>query len=287
MSHLDSLLSRSAGVQPMRQIPLDLGPAIVHSLDDFVEGANADLLGWLRAWPAVSGPVSPAYLWGPSGSGKTHLMRAMVEHALGKGLGVVWLNAQTCQMWDAADPLSPTLALIDECEQLDADHQHLAFNLFIESASPSSPTETGPLFIMAAGNVPPVDLPVRDDLRTRLGWGLVYQVHGLSDEEKMDALSQSAQARGLSLSAGVLPCLLTHFRRDMRSLSTMLDSLDLYSLETQRPITLPLLRKGPKPNAGTVLPHTEIISFLKAAAMCIKPVSCVIIFFACFTMDAD
>jgi len=160
MSHLDSLLSRSAGVQPMRQIPLDLGPAIVHSLDDFVEGANADLLGWLRAWPAVSGPVSPAYLWGPSGSGKTHLMRAMVEHALGKGLGVVWLNAQTCQMWDAADPLSPTLALIDECEQLDADHQHLAFNLFIESASPSSPTETGPLFIMAAGNVPPVDLPV-------------------------------------------------------------------------------------------------------------------------------
>ena len=35
---------------------------------------------------------------------------------------------------------------------------------------------------------------------------------------------------------------MTHFQRDMRSLSTMLDALDQYSLETQRPITLPLLR---------------------------------------------
>jgi DnaA family protein len=40
----------------------------------------------------------------------------------------------------------------------------------------------------------------------------------------------------------VLPYLLSHFKRDMRSLSTMLDALDQYSLETQRPVTLPLLR---------------------------------------------
>ena len=86
-------------------------------------------------------------------------------------------------------------------------------------------------------------MPIREDLRTRLGWGLVYQVHGLSDEEKIDALSKSALARGLSLSPGVLPYLLTHFRRDMQSLSAMLDALDRYSLETQRPITMPLLRE--------------------------------------------
>ncbi|MFN3887288.1 MAG: HdaA/DnaA family protein [Aquabacterium sp.] len=243
MSHLDSLLSRSAGVQPMRQIPLDLGPAIVHSLDDFVEGANADLLGWLRAWPAVSGPVSPAYLWGPSGSGKTHLMRAMVEHALGKGLGVVWLNAQTCQMWDAADPLSPTLALIDECEQLDADHQHLAFNLFIESASPSSPTETGPLFIMAAGNVPPVDLPVRDDLRTRLGWGLIFALHPLDEAGVRDALQREATRRGMALGEGVLSYLLTRHSRDLGFLMNLLDRLDRYALAEHRLITVPLLKQ--------------------------------------------
>ncbi|MFM8463261.1 MAG: HdaA/DnaA family protein, partial [Burkholderiaceae bacterium] len=97
--------------------------------------------------------------------------------------------------------------------------------------------------LIASAKQAPLQLALREDLRTRLGWGLVYQVHGLSDEEKMDALTKSAASRGLSLSAGVLPYLLTHFRRDMQSLSTMLDALDRYSLETQRPITLPLLRE--------------------------------------------
>lgn len=242
MSHLDSLLSRSSGVQPMRQIPLDLGPAVVQTLDDFVDGPNADLLAWLRAWPAVSGPVSPAYLWGAAGSGKTHLMRAMVEHALGKGFGVVWLNAQTCQMWDAADPMSPTLALIDECDQLDADHQHLAFNLFIESASPSNPTEAGPLFIMAAGNVPPVDLPVRDDLRTRLGWGLIFALSPLDEAGVRDALQREAARRGMALGDDIVSYLLTRYSRDLGFLMTLLDRLDRYALAEHRLITVPLLK---------------------------------------------
>jgi DnaA family protein len=75
-----------------------------------------------------------------------------------------------------------------------------------------------------------------------LGWGLIYQLHGLTDDEKIAALNRAAHARGMSLSPGVLPYLITHFRRDMRFLSAMLDELDRYSLETQRPITLPLLR---------------------------------------------
>ena len=171
---------------PMRQIPLDLGPTSVMGLDEFVQGRNAEALSWLRTWPEVDSLRSPAYFWGGPGSGKTHLLRAMIEPTLARGWGVIWLNAHTCQMWDAAAPALPTLALIDECEALDANHQHLAFNLFIESAASqaaqaareqapaqtsllpgAAPDEdaTGPLYIMAAGAVPAVDLPVRDDLR--------------------------------------------------------------------------------------------------------------------------
>jgi DnaA family protein len=75
----------------------------------------------------------------------------------------------------------------------------------------------------------------------------------LTDDEKIAALTQAADARGLALSPGVLPYLITHFRRDMRSLSAMLDAMDRYSLETQRPITVPLLRSllqlGDEPDA--------------------------------------
>ena len=120
---------------PMRQIPLDLGPTSVMGLDEFVQGRNAEALSWLRTWPEVDSLRSPAYFWGGPGSGKTHLLRAMIEPTLARGWGVIWLNAHTCQMWDAAAPALPTLALIDECEALDANHQHLAFNLFIESAA--------------------------------------------------------------------------------------------------------------------------------------------------------
>jgi DnaA family protein len=124
---------------------------------------------------------------------------------------------------------------MDDCEQLSPDTQIAAFNLYNEVK------ENGGLLV-ASGNQPPLALALREDLRTRLGWGLIYQLQGLTDDEKIAALTQTAQARGMNLSPGVLPYLITHFRRDMQSLSAMLDALDRYSLETQRPITLPLLR---------------------------------------------
>ena len=74
----------SRGAAPMRQLLLDLGSPTVPGLDAFVTGGQAQneaLLTWLAAWPAVEGPLSPAYIWGAPGSGKTHLLRAMVERA--------------------------------------------------------------------------------------------------------------------------------------------------------------------------------------------------------------
>ena len=125
--------------------------------------------------------------------------------------------------------------LIDDSEQLPAESQIEAFNLF------NQVREQGGALV-ACGAAAPAVLEVREDLRTRFGWGLIYQVHELTDDEKIAALTHAADARGLIVSVGVLPYLITHFKRDMRSLSAMLDALDRYSLETQRPITLSLLR---------------------------------------------
>jgi DnaA family protein len=137
--------------------------------------------------------------------------------------------------------------LLDDCDQLSEEQQIAAFALF------NQVREAGGSWV-ASANQAPAQLKLREDLRTRLGWGLIYELHGLSDEEKLDALSKSAESRGLSLSPGVLPYLLTHFRRDMPSLSAMLDALDRYSLETQRPITLPLLRELLQSGEATTSP---------------------------------
>jgi len=88
-----------------------------------------------------------------------------------------------------------------------------------------------------------VQLALRADLVTRLGWGLVYHVHALADEEKARALVEHAGARGFRLPPDVCEFLLTRVRRDMPALLALLEALDRYSLETRRPVTVPLVRE--------------------------------------------
>ena len=227
----------------MRQIPLDLGPVSMPGLDEFiVEEAAHHALNWLKDWPSAhSAQVPGAYVWGPGGSGKTHLLRAMVPRALAAGHHVMWVSAQGCQMWDADEPEAPTLALIDDCERLDAHLQHLAFNLFIESAA--SAETAGPLSIVAAGAVPPIDLPVRDDLRTRLGWGLIFALSPLSEHGVREALHAEATRRGIALDEGVVSYLLVRYSRDLTFLMGLLDRLDRFALAEHRTVTVPLLKQ--------------------------------------------
>lgn len=217
----------------MRQLLLDLIAEKPQTLANFEAGKNAELyqlLCRLAAGPEASASSERfVYLWGRAGAGKSHLLRA-----LGVAADARYIAAASPPDAFLYDPACRTY-LVDDCEKLSADTQIAAFNLYNEVR------EHGAL-MLTSGAVPPAFLPVREDLRTRMGWGLIYQVHELSDEEKIAALSLSAATRGLTVSPGVLPYLMSHFRRDMRSLSAMLDALDRYSLETQRHITLPLLR---------------------------------------------
>lgn len=216
----------------MRQLLLDLDADKPQTLDSFVVGQNAELMHLLQRIGARTAPSLDErfiYLWGEPGAGKSHLLQALARAADARYIGA--------DAGDDAFLLAPDVAvyLLDDCDKLSAERQIAAFDLF------NQVRENGATLV-AAGATPPAAMTVREDLRTRLGWGLIYQVHGLTDDEKIDALTHAAHARGLALSPGVLPYLITHFRRDMRSLSAMLDALDRYSLETQRPITLALLR---------------------------------------------
>jgi DnaA family protein len=216
----------------MRQLLLDLAAEKPQTLANFVAGRNEELLQLLHLFARPSAAVPNdrfVYLWGEPGAGKSHLLRA-----LGAAPDARYIPSEAGPEAFSHAP-EVLLYLVDDCDRLSPDAQIAAFALF------NQVRENGGLLV-TAGATAPAALALREDLRTRLGWGLIYQLHGLTDEEKIAALGQAAQARGLSLSPGVLPYLITHFRRDMQSLSAMLDALDQYSLETQRPITLPLLR---------------------------------------------
>lgn len=215
----------------MKQIPLALSPDIARTFETFVAGGNAMALEHLLVVHAGS---APTYLWGPSGSGKTHLLQALAQRFQRQGGLVGSFTASDLAPW-AVDE-SRALIVFDSCDLLDADQQQAAFALFVDATTRGIP-------IAAAGRVPPVDLPLRDDLRTRLGWGHVLAIQPLSEAEMRAALRREADRRGLFLSDEVMDYLLTRFARDLKYLMTLLDGLDEYALVNKRAITVPLLKQ--------------------------------------------
>lgn len=215
----------------MRQLLLDLDLEKPQTFDNFFIGQNPELASRLQQIVARVSSERFVYLWGEAGTGKTHLLLAMAK-AAGKSARYIAPDMP----YDAFqfDP-AITLYVVDDCHALTPALQIEVFNLF------NQVREHG-YAIITTGKLPPVNLTVREDLRTRLAWGLIYHLHELSDEEKIIALHHSADIRGLNLSPNILPYLITHYKRDMHSLSCLLDDLDTFSIETKRPITLPLLR---------------------------------------------
>ena len=136
-----------------------------------------------------------------------------------------------------AQSKTPSVITVDDVDQLD---DRLVGSLFrILNTVQASKA----IYIFMTGKAAPANLKLREDLRTRLGWGLVFQTQLLDDDEKILALGEAAKARGLVLSPDVLPWLLSRFYRDMPSLMALIDALDAYSLETKRAVTLPLVRE--------------------------------------------
>jgi DnaA family protein len=202
----------------MKQLLLDFTRPPAPTFANFVPGRNAELLTALDAAVKGHSPERVLYVWGDSGAGKTHLVKAFLD-AVGS---------------------RPGLLAIDDVERLTDAEQIALFNAFNEKDF---------AFLLVAARAAPRDVALRRDLATRLATGLTYRVLALTDEEKRSALSAHAAARGFTLADDVSSYLLTHARRDMPSLMGALDALDRYSLETGRPVTLPLLKAALQPEA--------------------------------------
>ena len=189
----------------MKQLLLDIKPAAPPTLQNFVLGRNAEALASLN----TASNQHFIYLWGESGSGKTHLLSACEAHGI---------------------------RVADDVHLLNNDAQIALFNTYNELK------ENGEILI-AAGLHAPKQMGLRDDLATRLAWGLVYQLQPLNDAEKALALKNHAEERGIKLPDEVIDYCLRYLRRDLPTLMATLDALDEWSLTAQKPVTVPMLKK--------------------------------------------
>jgi len=220
---------------PMKQLALDIGLARAPSLSTFLAGPNEAAWKHLQLWAGnpTRSPV-PTYLWGAPASGKTHLLRAVRERLLEQGARTGWLDPSLAE----PPPFDERWAvvLMDDVHAYNAVQQHAAFSWFVQAQA----LQRG---VLSTGLLPPADLKLREDLRTRLGWGHVFALAPLGEAEVRAALRREADRRGTFLSDEVMDYLLTRFARDLKHLMAQLDRLDEFSLSTKRAITVPLLKQ--------------------------------------------
>ena len=219
----------------MRQIPLALLPAEAPTFENFVPGDNAEAVAAVRALLAGESPVRSVYLWGEPGTGRSHLAQALAA-AAGPS-AVVLTPTQPAEAFRRASlPFGGTV-IVDDCDRLDDARQQAVFQLYNHARADASAT------FLATGGQPPAALTLRDDLRTRLGWGAVLRLKPLSDDDKTQALRNLAASRGIRLPDELLRYLLTHRPRDIRSLLATVSALDAFALEHKRPLTIPMLHE--------------------------------------------
>lgn len=216
-------------MRPKDQLLLDFPAKASPGFDRFLGQANRELLQVLQQRSQRF-----VLVWGAPGSGKSHLLRAWVAAAQADGLSACYMDA-------AVQPLLPEMPLpdciaLDQVEALDAEGQGRLFTLF------NDVYHGGGGQLLLSAHLPPAQLALREDVRTRMALCLVYQIKPLSDEEKIAALQEMAHQRQIPVDEAVFHYLLRHWRRDIDSLVQMLDVLDAHSLTHQRPITVPLLR---------------------------------------------
>jgi DnaA family protein len=218
------------------QLVFDLAASDPPSFSNFVPGRNAEALATLKALAAGSVTESGLLIWGAPGGGKTHLLRATVEEAQARGALATYVADPGALL--AQDPerlATQTIVAVDRIDRATPDAQAVVFRLF-------NALKERKRHFVAASRVSPAALPLREDLRTRLGWGLAFEIAALADSEKAAALAAYAAQRGLPIGAEVIGYLLAHGRRDMPALLATLSALDRHSLAARRPITIPLLR---------------------------------------------
>ena len=193
----------------MEQLLLNIKLPIKKTLDNFIVGNNKECFNSLKNFILADNNIFFIYLWGEKGCGKSHISEAI---------------------------MNKNITVVEDIDQADNEKQIEIFNLYNDHKASHKK-------LLVTGNNNPTKMLLRDDLASRLSWGLVYKLNLLSDIEKKLALNQYSKDRGLNLKYEIIEYLLRHYKRDLHSLIATLDVLDRWSLKTKRPITIPLLKE--------------------------------------------
>jgi DnaA family protein len=224
----------------MKQMPLGVRLRAGAVYESFAIGQNSEVLTALRSISTV-----PLWLWCARGSGKTHLLQAACA-AAGAAAAYFPLGSGALPPEALTGFEHNRVLCVDDVDKIagNAAWERALFRLFNEAA------ELRTRLIFAAAVAPRQSAWVLEDWRSRAAACVVYQLHELDDEGRIEALRLRAAQRGLQLPHETSEYLLKRMPRDLPSLFEALDALDEASLIEQRRLTIPFIRDELEKHAG-------------------------------------
>ncbi len=216
-----------------KQLVLPIQAQADKSFDNFVVGANQQVVDALESVSQSDGSAQFVYLYGSVGTGKTHLLLAQYRALSSSAHKSVYVDLQKEYQQQHAQ-----LVLVDHLEAISGD---LPAQERLLTALERVRNESGRCVL--AGNMPVASLKIElPDLLSRIKSFPAHQLIELGDEDKRRALILMAKTMGFNLPAEVARWMLVHQSRDLHQLSALLERIDTLSLEQNRKITIPLIK---------------------------------------------
>ena len=226
------------------QLPLGVRLRDDATFANYYPGANAAALGYVeRLCEADAGwTESLIYLWGGDGVGRSHLLQAACLRFEQRGEAAVYLPLAEVAEYgpELLDGLDQSeLVCLDDLDAVvgRADWEEALFHLF------NRLRDSGRRLLLAA-TASPRELPVQlPDLQSRLTLALVFQLHALSDEDKLRALQLRASRRGLHLTDEVGCFIDTGTAESLTVPLHVALPICSHLLQAQRKLTIPFLKE--------------------------------------------
>ena len=244
-------ISTPAGAEPETS-HLDLSAPLDErfSFESFIVGKPNELAyaAARRVAEARVVPFNPLFLYGPVGLGKTHLM-----HAIAWEIGarypkrrIIYLSAEKFMyQFVRALRTKDTMAFKDQFRSVDVlmidDVQFIGgrdatqeeffhtFNALVDQNRQ----------VVISADKSPSDLEgVEERMRSRLGWGLVADIHPTTYELRLGILQSKAEQSGHDIPAKVLEFLAHKITSNVRELEGALNRIVAHATLVGRPISL-------------------------------------------------
>lgn len=221
-----------------------------YSFDTFITGKPNELAfaAARRVAEAPSVPFNPLFLFGGVGLGKTHLMHAIAAHITTQTpqKRILYLSAEKFMyQFIRALRYKDTMAFKEMFRSVDVlmidDVQFIAgkentqeeffhtFNALVDQNRQ----------VVISADKSPAELDgIEDRMKSRLGWGLVAEIHSTTYELRLGILQSKAESLGVEVPVKVLEFLAHRITSNVRELEGALNRLVAYANLVGRPINL-------------------------------------------------